>query len=183
VLAAFRRYYSKGEKMKYISNWVIEENKYIDGLGDVGVVIDGEFASVVSMNCIITDSDHKKLNSIDEEYNNWFKEHGYGLFLSPIQTLKNKFKTRKTKSNEDGFKIIHKKMMDDREAVYAKGEPFINGHRFLIVAAPYAYELLKKYRDTGNIDKIELSTVLNMMEGIDYPKFDSGSSEKDEDEE
>ena len=147
--------------MKYMPNWVIESWKIGDetNLGDVGVMIDGEFAAVVSMNCILTDSDHTKLRELDKkhatEYKAYFAEYT-GLFK------------KKDKGNAM-YSGLLKRHSVERQAVYARGEPFIDGHRFIVAGAPYAYELLCKYRDTGVLDKSELSRVLNIMEGKDAP--------------
>lgn len=149
--------------MKYMPNWVIESWE-LSGeahLGDVGVVIDGEFASVAGLHCVLTDSDHKTLRRLDRKHSKettaYFRTYRRRLFGS-----------RHDKGSVV-WKALCERQIEERNAPYAKGEPYIDGHRYLICGAPYAYELLCKYRDTGTIDGEELARVLGIMEGVAAP--------------
>jgi len=149
--------------MRYMPNWVIEtwELSGKEQLGDVGVLLDGEFASVVSMNCILTKSDHKRLRELEKEHR---KEDA---------AYYNKYRVRpffgKTDKDLREWTEMCERHRRDWESVYSRGEPYIDGHRFLVCAAPYAYELLKKYQETGTIDSNEVSRVISIMEGKDAP--------------
>jgi len=149
-------------------DWVLSRYDEQDGThyGDIYARIDGEFATVVRILSCIAREDYDRLVQLDKEHGREVREY----FDRYRATLLDKALHRK--QVDEGETVWHNLMSKQRvehDAIYEPGKQYIEGHRHLLVSAPYSYIALCDYRDTGRMDEQKLRVALEIARGDTVP--------------